>query len=172
VRTAIVLVALCAALVVQTTLSGMIMGSARGLDLVLIAIVYLALAYGPVTGMLAGTAGGLAQDALAGGIIGIGGLTNTLVGFLVGFLGAQFIVAQTLSRFLMFVAATFAHELLFEGLHALIEVRRFVPNYPSTAVQSGLNAVLGVTIFWVVEKGPTVLQNRRMRRASFGKRRF
>ena len=35
----------------------------------------------PVTGMLAGTVGGLAQDALAGGIVGIGGMSKTIVGF-------------------------------------------------------------------------------------------
>ena len=31
--------------------------------------------------MLAGTLGGLLQDVLAGGIVGVGGLVKTLVGF-------------------------------------------------------------------------------------------
>ncbi len=52
---------------------------------------------------MAGTVGGLVQDALAGGIVGVGGFSKTLVGFLVGLLGAQFIVAQSLPRFVMFV---------------------------------------------------------------------
>ena len=38
-------------------------------------------------------------------------------------LGAQFIVSQPLPRFVMFVGATFAHELCFQALHALVESR-------------------------------------------------
>ena len=75
-------------------------------NLVVVAVVYVALMYGPVTGMMAGTAGGLAQDALAGGIVGIGSLSKTIVGFLAGLLGAQFIVAQPFPRLVMFISAT------------------------------------------------------------------
>ena len=57
--------------------------------------------------------GGLAQDAVAGGIVGIGGISKTVVGFLVGVLGAHFIVSQPLTRFVMFVGATVLHELCF-----------------------------------------------------------
>ena len=91
------------------------MAGGTRVNLVLVAVVYVALAFGAVTGLLAGTAGGLAQDALAGGIVGIGGLSKTVVGFLVGVLGAQFIVSQPLPRFVMFVGATFVHELLLSG---------------------------------------------------------
>ena len=38
----------------------------------------------PVAGMLAGTLGGLLQDMLSGGIVGVGGLAKTLVGFAAG----------------------------------------------------------------------------------------
>ena len=65
--------------------------------------------------MLAGTVGGLVQDVLAGGIVGIGGLAKTLVGFVVGVLGAQFIVSQPLPRFVMFVGATVVHEACSRG---------------------------------------------------------
>ena len=91
------------------------MAGGTRVNLVLVAVVYVALAFGAVTGLLAGTAGGLAQDALAGGIVGIGGLSKTLVGFVVGVLGAQFIVSQPVPRFVMFVGATFVHELCFRG---------------------------------------------------------
>ena len=61
-----VLLALVVALALQTTLSGLTITGARMVNLVVVAVVYVALMYGPVTGLLAGTAGGLAQDALAG----------------------------------------------------------------------------------------------------------
>ena len=90
----------------------------------LVAVVYVALMYGPVTGMLAGTAGGLAQDALAGGIVGIGGLSKTMVGFLAGLLGAQFIVAQPLPRLVMFVGGDGVARGCSRALYALIESGR------------------------------------------------
>jgi len=172
VKTLAVLLALAGALVLQTTLAGLMTGGRLAVNLVLVAVVYLALAYGPVTGMLAGAAGGLAQDALAGAIVGIGGLSKTLVGFLVGILGAQFIVSTALPRFVMFVSATLLHELVFQALDALLQSRGFAPQYMAVLLQAVCNGVVGVAAFLIVENGPDVLARRRMRRASFAKRRF
>jgi rod shape-determining protein MreD len=170
VRTAGVLLALAGALALQTTLAGLTMAGATRVNLVLVAVTYAALAFGPVTGLLAGTAGGLAQDALAGSIIGIGGFSKTLVGFLVGVLGAQFIVSQWLPRFVMFVGATFLHETCFQGLYALVETRGFRMHVMATLIQALVNAVLGVTAFYVVEEGPKIMQRRRSRGASVSRR--
>src|SRR5829696_2705809 len=120
-----VLLALVGALALQTTLSGLTITGARMINLVVVAVVYVALLYGPVAGLLAGTAGGLAQDALAGGIVGVGSLSKTIVGFLAGLLGAQFIVAQPLPRFVMFVSASVLHEVCYQALSAVVEVRPF-----------------------------------------------
>ena len=171
-KTAVVLVALALALVLQTTLSGMMVGGTLAVNLVLVAVVYLALAYGAVTGMLAGTIGGLTQDALAGGIVGIGGMTKTIVGFAVGVLGAQFNLSSTVPRLVMFVAATFVHELMFEGLHAMIGGRPFTLQWSATLVQALVNGLVGVTVFLLVERGPEAVQRRRMSRGTFGRKRF
>ena len=69
------------------------MRGTAALDLVLVVVVYVALTMGPATGLLAGAVAGLVQDALSSGIIGIGGLAKTVVGFLIGLVGTQFIVA-------------------------------------------------------------------------------
>jgi len=172
VKIAAVLIGLCGALALQTAISGLLAGGAIGVNLVLVAVVYLALAYGAVTGVLAGTIGGLAQDALAGGIVGIGGLSKTLVGFAVGVLGSQFNLSTTLPRMVMFVAATFVHELVFEGLHAMIGGRHFVLHYSATLVQALANGLIGVLAFLVVENGPGALQRRRTSRSSLSRRRF
>jgi hypothetical protein len=75
VKTAIVVLVIAASLVGQATLAGLFVGGTIPLNLVLVGVVYLALAYGALTGLLAGALGGLVQDALGGGIVGIGGLT-------------------------------------------------------------------------------------------------
>lgn len=166
------LAALAAAIVLQATLSGMWMSAGTRVNLVLVAIVYVALAFGAVTGLLAGTAGGLAQDALAGGIVGIGGLSKTIVGFFVGVLGAQFIVSQPLPRFVMFVGATFVHELCFQAVYALVESRSFTMQYSAVLLQAVVNAVIGVLAFQLVEGAPGLLQRRHSGGGFFGRRRY
>jgi rod shape-determining protein MreD len=167
-----VLLALAAALVLQTTLAGLTLEGATLVNFVLVTVVYAALAFGPVTGMLAGTAGGLAQDALAGGIIGVGGLSKTLVGFIVGVLGAQFIVSQTFPRFVMFMGATFAHELCFQALQTLVEARPFAMQWSTTLTQAAVNSLVGILAFQVVELGPGIVQSRRTRGSSLSRRRY
>lgn len=171
-KTAAAILAIGAALALQTTLSGLLAGGAIAVNLVLVAVVYLALSYGAVTGLLAGMLGGLAQDALAGGIVGLGGLTKTLLGFMAGVLGAQFNLSTTVPRLVMFVAATFLHELVFQGLHAMIGGRHFGLQWSGTLVQALVNGLIGVLAFAVVENGPGMLDRRRMRRATLSKRRF
>ena len=162
-----VLLALIVALAVQTSLSGLTMSGARLVNLVVVAVVYAALVFGPVTGMMAGTAGGLAQDALAGGIVGIGSLAKTIVGFLAGLFGAQFIVAQPLPRFVMFVSASVLHEVCYQGLTALLEVRGFRLSYGPVLTQAAINGIVGLSAFFVVERLPGILQRRRARRGRY-----
>ena len=119
------LLAIAAALALQTTLASLVIRGTAALDLVLIVVVYLALISGPVTGLLLGSAAGLVQDALSSGIIGIGGLAKTVVGFVAGLLGTQFIVTAPLSRFVVFVLATALHAAVFIGLYTLLGLRQF-----------------------------------------------
>jgi rod shape-determining protein MreD len=171
-RAAGVLLALAVALLLQSTIAGLTLQGATAVNLVLVAVVYVALAFGPVSGLLAGTAGGLAQDALAGGVVGIGGLTKTLVGFLVGVLGTQFIVSQWFPRLVTFVAATLLHDLCFQALYALVEARPFSIDWGAVGIQAAVNAIIGTIAFVVVEHGPELLQRREARRASYGRRRY
>ena len=166
-KTVGVLLALIVALAVQTSLSGLTMSGASMVNLVLVTVVYTALVFGPLTGMMAGTAGGLAQDALAGGIVGIGSLSKTVVGFLAGLLGAHFIVAQPLPRFIMFVSASVLHEICYQGLSALLEVRPLRLAYGPVLTQAAINGIVGLSAFFVVERLPGMLQRRRARRGRY-----
>jgi rod shape-determining protein MreD len=84
-----VLIAIALALALQTTLARFLVGGTAALDLVLVVVVYVALTSGPVTGMLAGSLAGIVQDALSSGVIGVGGLAKSIVGFLAGVIGQQ-----------------------------------------------------------------------------------
>jgi rod shape-determining protein MreD len=160
VKTAGIILAIAGSLVLQTTLARFFRGTVA-VDLVLIVVVYVALTSGPVTGMLAGTVAGLMQDFLSGGVIGIGGLAKTIVGFLTGIIGTQFIVAQPLPRFVVFFSATALHAVVFMGLYVLLDVRHFGTPYAAVAAQAAGNAVVGVIAFQLVELLPGAVERRR-----------
>ena len=163
-RTAAALAAIAAALALQTTLASLVIRGLAALDLVLIVVVYVALVSGPVRGLLLGTAAGLMQDALSSGIIGIGGLAKTVVGFVAGILGSQFIITAPLSRFLVFVMATILHAGIFMGLYALLGLRQFDDPYTAVLSQSMGNAFVGVGGALAVELLPGLRERRRARR--------
>lgn len=155
-----VILAIAGALVLQTTLARFFRGTVA-VDFVLIVVVYVALTSGPVTGLLAGTVAGIMQDALSSPVIGIGGLAKTIVGFLTGIIGTQFIVAQPLPRFVVFFSATVLHAAVFMGLYVLLDVRHFGTPYAAVAGQGLGNAVVGVVAFQLVELLPGAVERRR-----------
>lgn len=155
-----VILAIAGALVLQTTLARFFRGTVA-VDFVLIVVVYVALTSGPVTGLLAGTVAGILQDALSSPVIGIGGLAKTIVGFLTGIIGTQFIVAQPLPRFVVFFSATVLHAAVFMGLYVLLDVRHFGTPYAAVAGQGLGNAVVGVVAFQLVELLPGAVERRR-----------
>lgn len=159
-----VFVAIAVALALQTTLARFLVRGPVAVDLVLVAVVYVALTSGPVSGMLAGTFAGLIQDALSSGIIGIGGLAKTIVGFLSGVIGTQFIVTNSLPRFVVFVAATALHAVVFMGLYVLLDLRHFGTPYAAVAGQAFGNAFVGVIAFQIVELLPGAMERRRAQR--------
>jgi rod shape-determining protein MreD len=166
VKTALSLLAIAIALALQTTLASLVIRGTAALDLVLIVVVYLALISGPVAGLLLGAAAGLVQDALSSGIIGIGGLAKTVVGFIAGLLGTQFIVTAPLSRFVVFVVATALHAAVFMGLYTLLGLRQFDSPWGPVMSQAIGNGFLGVVGAQVVELLPGLRERRKGRRAA------
>ena len=160
-RTAAALAAILIAIAVQTTLAGYMFRGSTAIDLVLIVVVYVAIKSGPVTGLLAGTVAGLIQDALSSGILGIGGLAKTLVGFLAGVLGTQFIVTAPLPRFVLLLLATALHAAIFMGLYTLLNLRQFPSPYPAIVGQAFGNAFVGVVAFQMIEWLPGFVDRRR-----------
>lgn len=164
-RAARILLAVALALALQTTLGRYVMRGTVAVDLVLVAAVYVALTSGPATGLLTGAFAGLLQDTLvASPVIGIGGLAKTIVGFLAGVLGTQFIVAQPLPRFVVFFSATVLHAVIFMGLYTLLDIRHYGAPYAAVGGQALGNAVVGVVAFQLVELLPGAVERRRAMR--------
>jgi rod shape-determining protein MreD len=116
--------------------------------------------------------GGLVHDAVAGGIVGLGGLTKTLIGFVAGVLSAQFNLSSFAPRLVMFVLATFVHQLMLAGLQLITGGQRMGLKFSLMLTQALINGLVGVVAFFIVEQGPEIVQRRRMRRTTFAKKRF
>lgn len=153
------------ALALQTTAARFLSGGLIIVDLVLVVVIYAALAGGPIAGLLSGTFAGFVQDALSSGtgVIGIGGLAKTVAGFLTGIIGTQFIVTQPLSRFLAFFLATLLHAAIFVGVSVLVGLREFGSPYLAATEQALGNAIIGVIAFQFAEFLPGAVERRRAR---------
>jgi rod shape-determining protein MreD len=166
VKIAVSLAAIAVALALQTTLASLVIRGTAALDLVLVVVVYIALISGPVWGLLLGSIAGLIQDSLSSGIIGVGGLAKTIVGYMAGMLGTQFILTAPLSRFVVFVLATVVHATIFMGLYTLLDLRQYESPYAAVMSQAVGNALLGVVGAQLVELLPGLRARRRARRIS------
>ena len=162
--------ALVLALVLQTTLAQVVVRGTGAVDLVLVVVIYIAISSGAATGLLAGAAAGLAQDALSSGILGVGGLAKTVVGFVIGMVASQFIVVRPLPRFVVFFAATILHATVFMGLYELLGLRHFGKPYGGVASQAVANAIVGLVAFQLIEFVPGALQRRAANRGRVSRR--
>lgn len=156
-----VLLTIAVALVLQTTLARFLVRGSGGVDLVLVAVAFLGLTSGPAAGIFSGTIAGLAQDSLGSGIIGVGGLAKTVVGFLAGIIGTTFIVSQTIPRFLVFFGATLLQVGITTGLYFLLDPQPPVVTRYAVLGESLANALLGVVLFQIVDAVPGMLDRRR-----------
>jgi rod shape-determining protein MreD len=168
-----VLVTVLVAILLQIGLAQFTVGGRLTFDLVLVGTIYVALRSGPVAGMLAGTLGGLAQDMLGGGIVGVGGLAKTLVGFVAGVVGAQFVLVRPRARMIIVAVGTVGHRLMVLGLYALIEQRWSGVPWTAILVETILNAVAGWIAFQTAEALPgAVAKGRMSRRSSLSRRQW
>lgn len=165
-----IVLVIAAAIVAQTTLAVTLGPGAAGIDVVLVAVVLLALMSGPTAGLLSGTAAGLIQDAMGSGIVGIGGLGKSVVGYLAGLVGAQFIVARPLPRFFVFFAATLVDAMVVTSLLWVLSAHGVAVSLASVLQRALGQALLGLALLQLVEAGPRFLDqwrlNRQRRRAT------
>jgi rod shape-determining protein MreD len=158
-----VLLTVAVAVALQLALARYTVGGRWVFDLVLVGVVYAALNWGPVAGMLAGTAGGLIQDVLSDDIVGTGGLAKTLTGFAAGAIGAQFVLTRPGARTCLVAAASILHRLIILALRALVD--QHWPALPWTAIlgEVVLNSCCGLLAFVASEGFPGMVARGRQR---------
>jgi rod shape-determining protein MreD len=173
VKTTAVLLTLVVSVLLQVVASRFAFGAAWHIDLVLVGVVYAAVYWGPAAGILAGTLGGLTQDLLSSGVVGVGGLAKTLIGFAAGTFAAQFIVVRPQARVLVVMAATVAHRAVMLVLYALIDQRWPAVSWSAILGETLLNAAAALAAFQATELLPgAISRSRQARRSSIRRRQW
>lgn len=157
-----------AALAAQTTVPRFV-DAAANVDLPLVAVVYAGLTGGPLVGLWTGTAGGLAQDLLSGGILGVNGLAKSLIGTWAGWMSIQFITFQAWRRAVIVGAATLANAACVVGVYALVTEPSPSAHLRGVAMQGSANATVGIVATVIVRWAPAMQAQLRGRR---GRTRF
>ena len=157
--------ALAAALLAQTAIVRMVASEGLPTDLVLLVVIFAALSRGRLAGLWTGTVGGLIQDMLSGGIIGISGLAKSITGVLVGIAGSRFIIATIWQHLVVIVLASTFHTVSVLGVYALVGA---VPAATATFVLSRAAAegVLGISTLTLARTVPVAVQRLSRRRAA------
>ncbi len=169
-KTAWVGLGLGLALALQTTLAPMLADVGVPVDLVLVVVVTAAVANGSLAGLWTGTVGGLLQDALSGGVIGVGGLAKSLVGYLVGQVSSRFFITRSWHQLLVFFVASVVHAGCFLGVYGLLSGEGRLTSYGAVLAQATANAAVGVAVAVALEAGPGALERRQLRRRSSTRR--
>ncbi|HET9532621.1 MAG TPA: rod shape-determining protein MreD [Blastocatellia bacterium] len=108
------------------------------IDLPLLVTVFLSLQREPFQGMLTGLAAGLGGDIIAGGILGVGGFSKTLIGYLVAMASIKFPLENPLARLAVVAVASATNTLLYVGLHFMLE-----QDLPRTSTWAEFGRTLG-----------------------------
>jgi rod shape-determining protein MreD len=157
----------------QIVLARFAIGGRMAFDLVLVGVVFVALQAGPVAGMLGGTIGGVLLDVFSGGLVGVGGLLKTLIGFFAGTLGTRLVVAKPYARALIVAAATIVHGFLALGLQAAIDQKWLGVAWTAMLGETALNSLAGYIAFVAIESVPGALSRGRTRhRSAWGRRQW
>jgi len=144
-----ILIVAAAALVLQASMP-VYVPNLSILDLPLLVTIYFGLSRrNPSTGLLLGTAIGLAQDALSGPTVPLGfyGIAKTVIGFLASSIGAKLDTEHPAARFALIFGFFVLHQAI------LVLVRRLLLAQPEPwfnvhlAIAAGVNAVVGTVMF-------------------------
>ena len=158
-----------AALAAQTTVPRFV-DAAANVDLPLVAVVFAGLTGGPLVGLWTGTVGGLAQDLLSGGVLGVNGLAKSLVGAWAGWMSIKFITFQPWRRAVIVGAATLANAACVVGVYALVTTPGPSAHLRGVAIQGSANATIGILATAIARWAPALKARVGQRRGGLASR--
>ncbi len=112
-------IALLIAIALQCSLRN-VLPAAAYVDFPLIVIIYAALQRDAIRAMVYASIGGIAIDALSGGLLGAGGFSKTLTAFVVAEIARRVVLDNPLLRIPVLAGASLLKDVLYFSLHRLL----------------------------------------------------
>lgn len=121
------------------------------IDFVILVVIYIGLKRGPEFGLLTGAIGGLGQDMLSGGILGMGGFVKTMVGFCAGLVGTQLITTGVLPRIVILLVGIAFSNAGYVGLSSLFNNRALEFPYNQVLQHTLTTGLASFLVFWLLD---------------------
>ncbi len=116
----------------------------RAFDLLLLCVIFNALDGDYLAAMLGGLAIGLVADALSGGLYGLHGFADTMMGYGTAFAARRLVIRRATSMFLLFSLVAACQQAVLIGLATLLVPDPGFPSLPWALVKIATTGVLGV----------------------------
>ena len=117
----------------------------RVLDLFLILVVVYAVGGDLLVGLSVGLVAGLTTDAVTGGLYGLHGFADTIVGYGTAFAAQRLVIRRPLGVFLMFALASAAQQAILVGLVVMLLAEPALPGLTWTLARVAATGVVGVS---------------------------
>lgn len=122
-------------------------------DLPLVVVVYFGLQRNTLQALIIGAVVGLATDALgAGGLLGAGGFSKTLVAFLVATLASKMMLENPLVRIPVLAGAALVDASIYVLLHRMLGQPPRLPFVEVTAFKLIGTTIVGTMLLYVLER--------------------
>jgi rod shape-determining protein MreD len=119
----------------------------HAVDPFLLVVVWYSMRTGPVGAELIGTATGLLQDGLSGGLFGLYAFADTVIGYGVALAAQRVVVGQQAARVLIFAAAALVQQLVLGGLLAsVVGTGAPLPTVGTVVAKVVTSALLGAAL--------------------------
>lgn len=141
------LAALVAAAAVQALGLHLYSGFFVAIDLFLVVAVYFSLDDPPVASMLRGTAAGLVQDALTGGLFGLHGFADTFVAWAASRLRQRVVIQQPLQVGVLFALAAALQHTLLVALQYLMLPGSLLPGLGAMTLRMVATGTVGALVY-------------------------
>lgn len=163
-RIAKYLAALVAVVLVHVAGVSLVPSFSRAVDLFLVLVVLNALGGDSLAGLLGGFAAGLAQDVLTGGLFGLYGFADTIIGYGAARLAQRLVIQRITGLWVVVAFASVLQQAILVALEFLLLPDPSVPDPVWVAIRAGTSGLLGALSFAVGRRWRATADGRRRRR--------
>jgi rod shape-determining protein MreD len=135
-------------------------------DPFLVALVFQALGASPLGGLLYGVIVGATQDAVSGGLYGLFGCADTVVGYVTALVAQRVVIQRWPGVMLAFVAGAAVQQLVLVAVALLVLGDPELPGLASVALKPLTSAGLGLGLFIATQRGRTRYESWRRSRTA------